>query len=235
MHNLAIIPGKHYSKRCPNKNTRNFLGRPIVEWTLEAAKESCCFDKIILIADIEEWKKYADDDKVLFIPNPMAEDHFTVAQVCEAALEIVFLFESDKISSFCCLLPTAPMRNSGDIISAWNIFESNDNGYDSVMAVTNFVQPWWQALCFGSDSCMPVYSHLFDYREENVLELVGKRVIDNGSMYWCSTDAFLKKAYKTLCPGRLGVYFMPYERSIDIDTDTDFKIAEFLAGGQKKL
>ena len=158
---LAIIPGKQKSKRCPNKNTRWFLGREIVDWTLEAALESRCFDRVILYSDIEEWDEYDRLKNVWPLYNDMAEDKYTVAQVCEHIL-MEELKDEGSYDAFCCLLPTAPMRNAEDIKGAYGLLQK-DVACEGVMGVTEFIQPWWQALVKSGEHWYPDYPDIFDY------------------------------------------------------------------------
>ncbi|MFH1623604.1 MAG: hypothetical protein ABID54_00420 [Pseudomonadota bacterium] len=220
--NLAIIPAKRYSSRCLNKNTRDFLGRPIVEWTIEAAKQSGCFDVILLYSNIEEWEMYTESN-VLWWHNSMAKNRCTLVQVCEHILGKEVL---GKFDNFCCLYVTAPMRTAADIEMAYR--HMLRMGFEGVMGVTKFVQPWWQALYKNKmNMWKPESMKLFDLREEQLIEAVGLRVVGNGSMYWAKVGAFLEQ--KTWYLNELGVLQMPYERSIDINTEVDFELAEFFA------
>jgi len=220
MKSIAIIPGKRESRRCPNKNTRNFLGRPIVEWTIEAARESRCFDSIILVSDIVDWASYVDGVVGWWSNFDMANDGFTVVQVCE---EIMKKYCSADF--FTCLLPTAPMRTGGDIHDAFRLLD--EMKADGVMGVTKYVQPWWQALDIDNRKLTPMFPNIVDLRENESTAIIGEKYVDNGSMYVMRTRVFLKE--KTFYVKRLHGHLMPYERSIDINTETDFEVTEFLA------
>ena len=193
--------------------------------------ESRCFDRVILYSDIEEWDEYDRLKNVWPLYNDMAEDKYTVAQVCEHILTEEFKDEG-SYDAFCCLLPTAPMRNAEDIKGAYGLLQK-DVACEGVMGVTEFIQPWWQALVKSGEHWYPDYPDIFDYRQDEVEgQCAGKRYVDNGSMYWVRTGAFFRQ--KILCPFILKVWPMPYERSVDINTETDFEVAEFLASKSLK-
>ena len=91
-----------------------------------------------------------------------------------------------------------------------------------MIGVTKFIQPWWQAFGFGPyGEAIKQFPELCDLREEQVPE----RVTDNGAVYWANVKYFLEQ--KTFLLDVQGLYEMPFERSIDIDTEVDFQVAEF--------
>ena len=115
------------------------------------------------------------------------------------------------------------MRSAWDIREAFNRLIFSDY-YQCIMGVTSYVQPWWQALHrHGVCDWRPLFDDLVGLREEKVEQVL----VDNGSMYWCRTKDFLEQ--KTFFMKDLGVHRMPYWKSIDINTEEDFRMAEFLA------
>ena len=106
------------------------------------------------------------------------------------------------------------------------------SGAEGAMGVTEFVQPWWQVLRQRGSYWVPYFPMVVDERQEKVEEN-GKYYVDNGSLYWLKTEAFFKQ--RTWFVDKLEVWPMPYERSIDINTETDFEVAEFLAKKSLKM
>ena len=108
---LAIIPARGGSKRLPRKNIADFHGKPLIQWTIEAAQKSGCFSEIIVSTDDEEIAAVAAKcwAKVERRSVELATDEARVVDVC---LDIL---AKRGHTSFACLYATAPLRNSEDI------------------------------------------------------------------------------------------------------------------------
>ena len=216
MKSLAIIPAKAKSNRLPGKNTKPLCGKPLYEYTVDAALESGIFDEIILSTNSHEIIEQEKRIKIRRRPPHLAEDDATMKDVC------LYHLEYHKCDSFCVLYPTAPLRTADDIKKSYELF-MEDGYYDGVIGGTEYIQPWWQAFeQYWGKVWFSTYGSMVEYREDQIRD---KRLVDNGAMYWMKTDVFLRK--KTFFPCRLGIYQMPFERSIDINTEVDFRLAEF--------
>ena len=117
------------------------------------------------------------------------------------------------------LYPTAPMRSSNDIINVLN--KVLIDGYSSSLAATTFSLPVHQALILENNNTKKVFPKLYNLREEKA----PKYYVDNGSTYSINIKNFMKS--KNLVTKNLGIYIMPPERSIDIDTSFQYELAKY--------
>ncbi len=215
---VAIVPARGGSKRLPRKNVADLLGRPLLAWTVEAALESGCFARVIVSTEdaaIAEIARAAGAE-VLARPDPLAGDRATMAQVCLHALDFLEA-EGALPPAFCCLLATAALRRGADIRAARARLVPG--AAEFVMATTEYAKNPLQALREDADGHLRLmWPELVDLPREERPRLV----VDNGSTYWCRTDAFRRE--RTFYGSTLVGHPMPRERSIDIDTIEDLDL-----------
>lgn len=223
---LALIPARKGSKRLPDKNRRELAGKSLLAWTLDSALESHCFDHILVSTDDALLRQFALDYGVqapFLRPAELATDTATTVDVVQHALR----FQQERGINYhwiCLLQPTSPFRNSLDISHAFAMaHEKNASAIVSVSPCEH--SPLWANTLpddMRMDSFLPT-------------ELINRRSQDlptyyrlNGAIYLCRTDAFW--TYGSLIPpSGCFALTMPPERSIDIDTQLDFDIAQVLA------
>lgn len=224
---LGIIPARNGSKRLPGKNIRLFLGKPIISYTIQAAKQSRCFHSLVVSTNCKKTaaisRKY--QVQVRMRPSALATDSASVADVCKFILEQEDV-RQEQFDMFCVLYATSPLRGPKDIRSVINLVKYK--GHRSAMAVTTFGYPINQALSQNRRRILPVFPKIF---KKNAKELP-KYLVDNGSTYAVKTDYFL--SHHSFCSSDLGVHVMPRIRSVDIDTGEDFFIAETTARALRK-
>ena len=226
MKNIALIPARGGSKRLPRKNLMDFSGRPILAWTIDAARHAGCFERIIVSTDSDEIAQAAVGAGAEVAPRPeaLAVD---AAQVVEVCLE--FLSRPDIAAigydTMTVLYPTAPLRTSGDIIATLALLE---HGLcDFALAVSEYDLPAYQALQMGDDgSLKPLMPELVDLRSQDI----GPLRVDNGSTYCVRIAAFIEQR-SFYGPGLRG-HSMPRNRSVDIDTVDDLRLAIYWANLQ---
>ena len=223
MRSLAIIPARGGSKRLKKKNIIDFHGSPIISYTINAALKSGCFDRVVISTDNQEIfkisSKYHHD--VVFRPKALATDKSSVVDVCYDFLRGEF--KNNNTYDFLTILyPTAPMRTSKDIVGVFN--KLLNGRYSSSLAVTTYSLPVHQALTLKDRYAKKVFPKIYNLREKNV----SKYYVDNGSTYSTVVKNFTKK--KDIITNKLGLYVMPPERSIDIDTAFQLKLARYLYG-----
>jgi CMP-N-acetylneuraminic acid synthetase len=224
MRRLALIPARGGSKRLPRKNIADFIGRPMIAWTIAAAKESGLFERVVVSTEDAEIaaisKKYGAETVTR---NPaLATDKARVVDVC-----IDFLDQDEKAGRvcdvLCCLYATAPLRTAADIRAAAALLQPGQ--CDFSLCATHYSLPPHQALRLGSGSAVtPMWPELIKKRDEEVGELV----VDNGSTYFVSVPAF-RKERSFFGPGTRA-HIMPRERSHDINEPVDLEILKFFAG-----
>jgi len=120
MKNLAIIPARGGSKRIPRKNIKDFLGKPIMVYSIEAALESKLFDEVMVSTDDEEIAEVARKygTKLPFMRSEESSNDY--AGLTDVCIEVVKYYESHgmNFNAVCCILSTAPFVSSEKIITA---------------------------------------------------------------------------------------------------------------------
>jgi CMP-N-acetylneuraminic acid synthetase len=225
MTKLALIPARGGSKRLPRKNVLPFLGKPILAYTIDAARASGCFDEVIVSTEDTEIAEAASlaGAAVDLRPAALAQDSSTIVEVCVDLLQRRAA-AGVRDSRLCCLYATAPLRNADDIRAVMNLLDMPDCAF--AMAATTYTHYAHQALKLGPDGRVePMWPELCTQRADRV----GTLVAGNGSTYAVDVAAFL--AHRNFYGPGLRAHLMPFVRSVDIDTADDFALAECLARG----
>ena len=225
---FALIPARGGSKRLPRKNILPFMGKPIIAWTIEAAKITQLFENIIVSTDDNEISAIAQEfgAKVELRDPKLATDESSVSNVC-----LDFLTRQSQMGHNWCemtvLYATSPLRDAVDIINTVSLLK---NGVcDFALAATKYDLPPHQALKLADDNkAKPMWPDIVAMKASEI----GTLVVDNGSTYAVNVPAFLKQ--KNFYGPGLRVNLMPRNRSQDIDEEIDFRIAEFFALQEKK-
>lgn len=141
MSSVAIITARGGSKRIPRKNIKEFLGKPIIEYSIEAALKSGVFDEVMVSTEDEEIAEIARKAgaKVPFMRSAKtSDDHATSAEVVMEVLE-EYKKCGEEFDYACCIYPTAPFVTAQKLQKARNILE--ENNADTVMPVVKFSFP----------------------------------------------------------------------------------------------
>lgn len=144
--NIAIIPARSGSKRIPGKNTKNFLTRPIISYSIDAAIESNLFDEVMVSTDDESIALLSISlgAKVPFLRSK--ENSSDTATTIDVVREVIDDYASIDVSfnTICCLYPCAPFVSSSLLIKAYN--KLLDNKFDCVFPVVKYGHPIQRAL-----------------------------------------------------------------------------------------
>jgi N-acylneuraminate cytidylyltransferase/CMP-N,N'-diacetyllegionaminic acid synthase len=221
---LGLIPARGGSKGLPRKNIKLLLGKPLITWTIEQVLASKYIDKIVVSTDDEEIaevsKKYGAD--VPFIrPKKLAEDNAKGIDVVLHAMN--WMEENDKLYDLLMLLqPTSPLRTSQDIDKAIELlFSKKAQATVSVCEIEH--HPYWSNI-LPKNGCMKNFISR-EIMNKNRQELpVFYRL--NGAICLAYCDYI--KEQKSFFGEKTFAYIMPQEKSIDIDNEVDFKLAEIL-------
>lgn len=219
MRRVALIPARGGSKRLPRKNIIDFLGKPIIAWTIEAALETGLFEQVVVSTEDDEIAAIAARYGAGIDRRDagLATDSATVRDVC-----VDFLKRQQQAGNdydvLCVLYATAPLRRAEDIAATVSLLREGECSF--ALAATHYPYPPHQALRMGQGGAVtPFFPDLVNLRAADV----GEMVVDNGSTYAVLAKAFLK------APGFYGeplkVHLMPHERSQDIDTADDLELA----------
>jgi pseudaminic acid cytidylyltransferase len=220
---IAVIPARGGSKRLPRKNIIDFLGRPIIAFTIGAAIESGCFAHIVVSTEDDEIATIAERfGATIDRRSPgLGTDAVGLVEVCSDLLDREFAAgRAWKIMA--CLYATAPMRSAQDIRDTMALIEPGRCGF--AMAVTAYDRYPHQALKFGSDANLtPMWPDLVTLRGSDLPPLRA----GNGSTYVVDVAEF-RRHRSFYGPGMRG-HDMPRDRSIDIDTRDDLEFAVWMA------
>jgi len=222
---LVIIPARSGSKGLPGKNIKKLCGRPLIAWTIEQAKSYENIDRIIVstddlkIADIA--KRYGAE--VPFIrPADLANDTASTIDVIFHAINWFKKHEGYHPGYIMLLQPTSPFRTAEDIKNSITILR-NKNTQAVVSVCETDHHPWWSNT-LDKDNSMK------DFLRPGILN---KRRQDLPIFYRINGAIYLsEKEYLYENNGFFGpdtfAYKMSKERSIDIDTELDFKFSEMV-------
>jgi len=223
MKTVAIIPARGGSKRLPRKNIVDFCGRPIIAFTMQAAVDSRCFDRIVVSTEDEEIAEVCERLGAVVDRRAarLATDTVTLVEVC-----LDFLDREEAAGRrwdvLACLYATAPLRNAEDIRGTVALIEPGRCGF--AMGVTTFDHYPYQALKFGADSALtPMWPDLVERRASELPPLRA----GNGSTYVVDVGEF--RRHRTFYGPNLRGHDMPRARSIDIDTRDDLELALCMA------
>jgi N-acylneuraminate cytidylyltransferase len=218
--NIAIIPARSESKRIPKKNIKNFLGKPIIAYSIEAAIQSNLFSEImvstddIVIADIA--KQYGA--KVPFFRSSQtANDYATIGDVVEEVL-IQYQNLGYYFDNVCCLLATAPFITPKRIIEAYEMLQKQN--YEAVFPVVRFSYPIQRALKIVDGKVLMFQPEHFAKRSQDLEPAYH----DSGQFYWMRVDEFMKQ--KRFFAQNAGAIILPEIEAQDIDTEEDWILAE---------
>lgn len=221
MNNLAIITARGGSKRIPLKNIKDFLGKPIITYSIEAALKSKLFDEVMVSTDDQEIAEVAIKygAKIPFFRSKENANDF--ATLADVIIEVVHQYaENGKLfDNICCILPTAPVITNYRILEAFN--KMNTNTLDSVCPVVEFSYPILRALEISEDERLKmIWPEHLKTRSQDLKPAYH----DSGSFYWIRTTALLNE--KTLFSQNGGAIILPETEVQDIDTESDWKLAE---------
>lgn len=217
MKNLCIIPARGGSKRIPRKNIKSFLGKPIIAYSIETALKSGLFDEVMVSTDDKEIAEVAVQcgAKVPFMRSAeTASDFATTADVLKEVLA-KYKELGREFDNFCCFYATAPLVQSKDIITAYERLQNTR--FTLVYPVVQFSYPIWRCLDVAEDGSMK--RHWPEYENSRSQDLP-KEYHDTGTFYW------YKLKDNAIQAGKIGAIIVPEERVQDIDTETDWKLAE---------
>lgn len=219
MRSIALIPARGGSKRLPHKNVKDFMGKPMLIWSCEAAKNSGCFEKILVSTEDVEIAKIVLDYgfDVDRRPLELATDTASAAEVCLDLLQRECA-KGRNYDALCCLYATAPLRGAEDIQSVMHLLEEEDT--EAAFAMCKYIHSPYQAM-------IPDARGFYRPIQPLVVKLKSQQLptplIGNGSTYAVKVKPFQKTQHFYGMDTKS--YLMPSMRSVDIDTAEQFEIA----------
>jgi CMP-N,N'-diacetyllegionaminic acid synthase len=214
---LAIIPARKGSKRIKNKNLKNFCGKPLICWTIEAALKTKNIDEIYVSTDSVAIKKMVEKKYNLFIKNLRPKKISLDDSKMILAIKDAINNANKKTENIVLLQPTSPLRSTKDINNAINIYLKNKSS--SLVSVTKLVSPYYLTKIVKLQKNLDVIFQKNNFKNEDVFVRNGPAILITKVTNILQNNLYSKKIL---------AYEMPFERSIDINTLEDFNLAKKL-------
>lgn len=220
MRKIAIITARGGSKRIPRKNIREFCGKPILAYSIEAAIESKLFDTVMVSTDDGEIAQIARSygaEVPFYRSESTAGDYATTNDVL---LEVLKEYEKrgEHYELGCCIYPTAPFVTAAKLRDAMERLENS--GADTLIPVVAFSYPPQRAMIVKEGRLVFEYPQYLDSRSQDL----EPHYHDVGQFYLFYTQAF--KQNRKLMTGDILPYVVSELEVQDIDNLTDWEIAE---------
>lgn len=217
---LAVITARGGSKRIPHKNIKEFCGKPIIAYSIEAALQSNMFDDVMVSTDDEEIAEIAKScgATVPFMRSNVNANDF--ASTTDVLLEVIDSYKKigREFSYMCCIYPTAPFVTSEKLVKAMKVLQRED--VQTVMPVVQFSFPPMRGMYIRGENlefCHP--EHAFTRSQD-----LEKMYHDCGQFYCVKVEDFLAEK-KLVMPKTKAIIVS--ERDVqDIDTEEDWAMAE---------
>ncbi|MCB0704437.1 MAG: acylneuraminate cytidylyltransferase family protein [Saprospiraceae bacterium] len=222
---LAVIPARGGSKGVPQKNIKSLAGKPLIAYTIEAAKGSEELSRWIVSTDDEAIAQVSKEwgAAVPFMrPEALATDSAKAIPVIQHALEEMEKMDGTQYDAVLMLQPTTPYRTSADIDAAIRLLR--ESGADSVISVVDVEGHHPARMKFLQDGRLidPPYCEAYENQPRQELEPMYLR---NGAIYLTRRETILNNSFKG---SDCRALVMENERSVNIDTMLDFELAEFM-------
>lgn len=223
MKSVAIIPARGGSKRIPRKNIRSFLGRPIIAYSIAAARESGLFDQVIVSTDDEEIAEVArchGAETPFLRPRELANDFAGTNAVVKHCLQWL---ESNAtpVQYACCIYATAPFVQAASLREGFEKLVSSGKSY--AFSVTSFPFPIQRAIMINRQGTVEPFSpEDVSARSQDLVEAFH----DAGQFYWGQRNAFLNDV--AIFSTESVPVILPRHLVQDIDTEEDWRRAELM-------
>ncbi len=219
--NLAVIPARGGSRRIPGKNIKVFAGKPIIAYSIEAARRSDLFDKIIVSTDSQEVADVAMSfgAEVPFVrPEKLSDNQTSVAEVLCHAVDW-FAGEGVGVDWLCCLVATAPFLRPSDIVDGCEMVQNND--VDTVLSVSRYRYPVFRAFERAPDGRLKMFWPRYEFTNSDDLP---EAYHDAAQFYWLRVASLLRS--RSVFGSVTMPVVLPDHLVCDIDTPADWQRAE---------
>lgn len=222
---IAIIPARGGSKRIPNKNIRDFCGKPMISYILRAARDSGLFDVIHVstessgIRDVVEGLGFPVD---FMRPEALADDYTPIMPVLRHVLES-YVSQGKHFGQVWILMACAPLVEMRDLQQAAECFDSA-GGREPLLAVAEFPAPVERSFRRGNDGRLtPVQPEMFPVRSQDL----DRKYYDAGSFAVFPAESVFQSKGAGSGFGFVS-YVLPRWKAIDIDEEADWALAEVM-------
>lgn len=223
--NIAIITARGGSKRIPRKNIRDFCGKPMISYAIQAALQAGIYDAVMVSTDSEEIAEIARSfgAEVPFMRSAAAsDDHATTADVLLEVLD-AYAERGESFQTMTCLYPTAPFVTAEKLVRAMELLQENPEAV-MVMPVTAFSYPPLRGYVIR-DGCLAMkWPEYYKYRSQDL-----ETIYHDAGQFYCYRVAGFQKAGGIITEGIVPMVVEELEVQ-DIDNETDWKMAELKYG-----
>ena len=219
---ICIIPARGGSKRIKNKNIINFLGKPLIYYSIKAARDAKIFSRIIVTTDSLKIKKIAlkYGAEVPFIRENRLSNNLASAK--DAFVDAILKINSQNIKFHCLLYPTAPLIKSSDLIKAYRKIKEEKS--DGLMTIAKCLNHPLRSLVIKGKNLQFKWKR---YQKKNSQDLP-EFFFDCGNFYFFKTEKIIKS--KSFYPKKIIPYVLKIYNAVDIDNYDDLELAKKLYG-----
>lgn len=218
MKNIAIITARGGSKRIPRKNIRDFMGKPILAYAIEAALKTGLFDEVMVSTDDAEIVQIAEKygAKIPFMRSAKTSDDY--ATTADVLLEVLAMYRDRGVTfdELCCIYPCVPLLTCETLVRAYHEFA----GHDALVPVCRYSTPIEWAMIVENGFLLAGDVQTTKIRSQDMVP----KYHDVG-MFYFSTTASLEST-RMIIPPKSRAFFMDETECQDIDTPDDWRIAE---------
>lgn len=224
MRPLCVIPARGGSKRLTRKNVLPLNGRPMLQYTIEAAKQTRIFEQVYVSTECDEIASVASAAGALVHPRAreLAGDLISATEVC---LDVEHALSKqgsrERYDAIVCLQPSSPLRVAADVTSAWNAFVSSD--CDFLVSVTAIDPHYFHWAVTQTGAGWRMYFGKEFLRERPLLPPVYR---PNGAIKIGKCGPL--RAERNFFGQNMNVYIMPEDRSVHVAERFDYELANFL-------
>jgi len=228
--NIGFIFAREGSKGLPNKNILDLCGKPLIQWTIETALKSRMIDKLIVSTDstkIANLAKKLGADVPFIRPKELALDSTPEIEAWKHAIDYMYS-KGNNFKRFISLPCTSPLRIVSDIDRAVEIYTKNKADLLISVYESNH-NPFFNMIKITNDLCSRIFSddNKIYYNRQSA-----PKVWNIGTLIYISNPEYIMNN-NDIYSGKVIPFEIPQERSIDIDSQYDFDIAEFLMKKRK--
>lgn len=220
---VAIIPARGGSKRIPHKNIRDFCGKPMLAWSILAAQDSGCIDRVIVSTDdpaIADVARQYGADVPFMRPANLSDDYTGTTPVVQDAVRWLVVHGED-VGETCCLYATAPFVTGEYLRQGLESLQGSKAEY--AFSVTTYAFPIERALKLTADKRIAMrHPEHSETRSQDLEEAYH----DAGQFYWGTKQAWLEA--KAIFADHSVPVILPRYRVQDIDTLEDWERAVYM-------
>lgn len=221
---VGIIPARGGSKRIPKKNIHDFMGKPLIAWTIEAALSAKIFDRIIVSTDDREIAKVAEDYgiEVPFLRIENADDYSPVSQATISALKQAEDYFSESYENVIQLMANTPIRSAEEIIQHYTNFVEKNAPFQLSCFYLGWMNTWWSFKMNEKGEAKYIFPKSKLQRSQDMPPLF----CPTGAI-WIARVKALKEA-ETFYGANHTFYPIDWMSAVDIDDYEDLEMAKSL-------